>query len=254
MFGYVLKEIKLGFYIDLIMCSESLIIVNFDFVEGMKYLFDCEQICLVVFCGYVVIGNDQLILLGYCYFNVLLLQWLYDLDKVKFLFQKVGVFGMVLLLIYVMFDVNGLIEMVVLLQQVGQKIGLNLQVNCVLFDGYWLNYWMKYLFGFGNINLCLSVDVLFMQFFKLDVVWNELGWKNVKFDQLLFVVCLEIDDVKCKQMYGEMQMFVVQQGWVGILVFISFFDGYDKWFVGFGLILIGGMMGFMFVEYVWWNV
>ncbi|MCM3016158.1 hypothetical protein M3570_21030, partial [Bacillus subtilis] len=177
----------------------------------------------------------------------------HDPDKAKFLFQKAGALGTALPPIYATSDANGSIEMAVLLQQAGQKIGLNLQVNRVSPDGYWSNHWMKHPLGFGNINPRSSADVLFTQFFKSDAAWNESGWKNAKFDQLLLAARSETDDAKRKQMYGEMQTLVAQQGRVGIPAFISFLDGYDKRLAGLGSIPTGGMMGFMFAEYVWWN-
>lgn len=251
--GYALKETKSGLYTDLIMRSESPLTANPDFVEGMKYLFDREQIRSAVFRGYAVIGNDQPIPPGHRYFNASLPQRPHDPDKAKFLFQKAGALGVALPPIYATSDANGSIEMAVLLQQAGQKIGLNLQVNRVSADGYWSNHWMKHPLGFGNINPRSSADVLFTQFFKSDAPWNESGWKNAKFDQLLLAARSETDDAKRKQMYGEMQAIVAQQGRVGIPAFISFLDGYDKRLGGLGSIPTGGMMGFMFAEHVWWN-
>ncbi len=72
--GYALKETKSGLYTDLIMRSENPITANPDFVEGMKYLFDREQIRSAVFRGYAVIGNDQPIPPGHRYFNASLAQ------------------------------------------------------------------------------------------------------------------------------------------------------------------------------------
>jgi peptide/nickel transport system substrate-binding protein len=52
-------------------------------------------------------------------------------------------------------------------------------------DGYWSNQWMKVPVGFGNINPRPSADILLTQFFKSDAQWNESGWKNPQFDQLV---------------------------------------------------------------------
>ncbi|MCQ0033004.1 ABC transporter substrate-binding protein [Burkholderia glumae] len=251
--GYALKETKSGLYTDLIMRSENPITAKPEFVEGMKYLFDRNQIRSAVFRGYAVVGNDQPIPPEHRYFNASLPQRPYDPDKAKFLFQKAGALGTTLPPIYATSDANGSIEMAVLLQQAGQKIGLNLQVNRVSSDGYWSNHWMKHPLGFGNVNPRSSADVLFTQFFKSDAPWNESGWKNARFDQLLLAARSETDDAKRKQMYGEMQVIVSQQGRVGIPAFISFLDGYDKRIGGLGSIPTGPMMGSMFAEYVWWN-
>ena len=200
-----------------------------------------------------MIGNDQPIPPGHRYFNASLPQRPHDPDKAKFLFQKAGALGTTLPPVYATSDANGSIEMAVLMQQAGQKIGLNLQVNRVAADGYWSNHWMKHPLGFGNINPRSSADVMFTQFFKSDAPWNESGWKNPKFDQLLLAARSETDDAKRKQMYGEMQVLVSQQCRIGIPAFISFLDGYDKRLAGLGSIPTGGMMGFMFAEHVWWN-
>ncbi|MBN3791630.1 ABC transporter substrate-binding protein [Burkholderia sp. Ac-20353] len=251
--GYAIKETRSGLYTDLIMRRDNPMTANADFVQGMKYLFDREQIRSAVFRGYAVIGNDQPIPPGHRYFNASLPQRPHDPDKAKFFFQKAGAIGTALPPIYATPDANGSVEMAVLLQQSAQKIGVNLQVNRVSADGYWSNHWMKHPLGFGNINPRSSADVLFTQFFKSDAPWNESGWKSPKFDQLLLAARSETDDAKRKQMYGDMQVLVAEQGGIGIPSFISLIDAYDKRLAGLGSIPTGGMMGFSFAEYVWWN-
>ncbi|APR35736.1 ABC transporter substrate-binding protein [Paraburkholderia sp. SOS3] len=251
--GYAVKETKSGLYTDLIMRRDHPLTGNPDFVLGMKYLFDREQIRTAIFRGYAVIGNDQPIPPGHRYFNASLPQRPYDLDKAKFHLQKAGAIGTPIPPIYATSDANGSIEMAVLMQQSAQKIGVNLTVNRVPPDGYWSNHWMKHPLGFGSINPRPSADVLFTQFFKSDAPWNESGWNNPKFDQLLIAARAETDDAKRKQMYGEMQVIVSNEGGIGIPSFISLLDGYDKRLRGLGSIPTGGLMGFCFGEYVWWQ-
>jgi peptide/nickel transport system substrate-binding protein len=139
------------------------------------------------------------------------------------------------------------------MQQTGAKVGLNVTVNRVPADGYWSNHWMKHPLGFGSVNPRSSADVLFTQFFKSDAAWNESGWKNPKFDQLLLAARSETDDAKRKQMYGDMQVIVAEQGGIGIPAFISLLDANDQRLQGLGSIPTGAMMGFSFAEHVWWN-
>ena len=153
------------------MRSDNPIVSSPDFVEGMKYLFDREQLRTAVF-PLLVIGNDQPIPPGH-HFNASLPQRPHDPDKAKFLLQKAGALGATLPPIYADVRRERSIEMAVLLQQAGQKIGLNLQVNRASPDGYWSNHWMKHPLTFGNINPRSSADVLFTQFFKSDAPWNE---------------------------------------------------------------------------------
>ncbi|MGF6645722.1 ABC transporter substrate-binding protein [Paraburkholderia sp. GAS82] len=251
--GYAIKETKSGLYTDLIMRRDNTITGNPDFVEGMKYLFDREQIRTAVFRGYAVIGNDQPIPPGHRYYFAGLPQRPYDPDKAKFHLQKAGAVGLTLPPIYATSDANGSIEMAEMMQLTAQKIGVNLAVNRVPADGYWSNHWMKHPLGFGSINPRPSADVLFTQFFKSDAPWNESGWKNPQFDQLLITARAETDDAKRKQMYADMQTIVSNRGGIGIPSFISLLDGYDKRLKGLGSIPTGGMMGFSFAENVWWE-
>ncbi|MGX7001477.1 ABC transporter substrate-binding protein [Caballeronia sp. KNU42] len=251
--GYAVKETKSGLYTDLIMRRDNTLTGNPDFVRGMKNLFDREQIRTAVFRGYAVTGNDQPIPPGHRYFNASLPQRKFDLDKAKFYMQKAGAVGPALPPIYATTDANGSIEMAELMQQTAAKIGVNLVVNRVPADGYWSNHWMKHPLGFGSINPRPSADVLFTQFFKSDAPWNESGWKDPRFDQLLLSARAETDDAKRKQMYGEMQVLVADQGGIGIPSFISLLDANDKRLKGLGSIPTGGMMGFSFAEHVWWT-
>jgi peptide/nickel transport system substrate-binding protein len=177
----------------------------------------------------------------------------FDLDKAKFYMQKAGAVGIALPPIYATTDANGSIEMAQLIQQTAAKIGVNLTVNRVPGDGYWSNHWMKHPLGFGSINPRPSADVLFTQFFKSDAPWNESAWKDPKFDQLLVSARAETDDAKRKQMYGDMQALVADEGGIGIPTFISLLDANDKRLKGLGAIPTGAMMGFSFAEYAWWS-
>jgi peptide/nickel transport system substrate-binding protein len=118
-------------------------------------------------------------------------------------------------------------------------------------DGYWSNIWMKKPFCVGNINPRPSVDSLMTLFFKSDAPWNETGWKNETFDKLLLDARGETDDAKRKQMYGEMQAIIHEQGGIGLPLFASYFDGHSTKLKGLTQIPTGGMMGFTFAENVW---
>jgi peptide/nickel transport system substrate-binding protein len=46
-------------------------------------------------------------------------------------------------------------------------------------------------------------------------------------------------------------VLVHEKGGIGIPVFISLIDGYDKRLRGYGSIPIGGLMGYQFADNVW---
>src|SRR4029453_10459807 len=143
------------------------------------------------------------------------------------------------------------VEMALLLQQVAQQIGLSLEVKRMPADGYWSTHWMKHPVGFGNVNARPSADLALTLFFKSDAPWNEAGWKNEKFDQLLVAARGEIDAGKRAQMYADMQVMIQNEGGIGIPMFIPSIDGHASKLKGLSQIPLGGMMGSSFAEHVW---
>ncbi|MBN3759582.1 ABC transporter substrate-binding protein [Burkholderia sp. Ac-20365] len=248
--GFSVLETKTGQYTDLIMRDEGGITGTADFRRGLTHLMDREQIRRAVFLGYGAIGNDQPIDPTNKYYLSGLPQRAFDTDKAKFYFQKAKL-GSTPVQLYASPAAEGSVEMAMLLQQVAPQAGLNLQVVRVPSDGYWSNHWMKHPLGYGNINARPSADVLFTQFFKSDAPWNEANWKNPKFDQMLVAARGEPDDAKRKQIYGDMQQLVHDDGGVGIPMFQSSLDAHSSKLKGLGSIPLAGLMGFMFAENVW---
>jgi peptide/nickel transport system substrate-binding protein len=110
---------------------------------------------------------------------------------------------------------------------------------------------MKVPVGYGNINPRPTADILFSLFFASTAAWNESGWKNEKFDQLLVAARAESDDAKRKQMYRDMQLMIHEGSGIGIPVFISGLDGHTEKLKGLRPMGTGSMMGFAFGEHVW---
>ncbi|BCG02173.1 ABC transporter substrate-binding protein (plasmid) [Paraburkholderia sp. PGU19] len=248
--GFSVLETKTGQYTDLIMRDEGGITGTADFRRGLTHLMDREQIRRAVFLGYGSIGNDQPIDPTNKYYLKGLPQRPFDPEKAKFYFQKAKL-GSAPVQLYASPAAEGSVEMAMLLQQVAPQAGLNLQVVRVPSDGYWSNHWMKHPLGYGNINARPSADVLFTQFFKSDAPWNEANWKNPKFDQMLVAARGEPDDAKRKQIYGDMQQLVHDDGGIGIPMFQSSLDAHSSKLKGLGSIPLAGLMGFMFAENVW---
>ncbi|KTT44281.1 ABC transporter substrate-binding protein [Pseudomonas oryzihabitans] len=239
-----------GTYTDLIMRIPDRPFSDPNVVEGMKFLLDREQMLKSVFLGYGVIGNDQPIMPGTPYYSPDVPQRPYDPDKAKFLFQKAGIAGARIPLVTSTAADNAN-EMAVVLQQSARLAGLDLMVNRVSADGYWNTHWMKDPLGFGNINARPTANIILSQFFKSDAPWNESGWKNEQFDQLVVAARGETDLAKRKQMYADMQLLVHDHCGIGLPVFASSIDAHSLKLGGYGIVPIGGLMGYMFAEHVW---
>jgi len=247
---HAVQETKSGLYTDLIMRRDMMPSGHPDFVLAMKYLLNRELTRKALFRGYATIANDQPIPPSNRYFLSDLPQRPYDPERAKFLLKKAGLSG-VRLVVYASPAAEGSVDMASILQLSAAEIGLNMAVNRVPSDGYWSNHWMKHPLGFGNINPRPTADLLFSTCFKSDAPWNESGWKSEQFDQLLIAARGEADEGKRKQMYGDMQLLIHEKGGIGIPVFISLLDAYEKRLRGYGSIPIGGLMGYSFADNVW---
>jgi peptide/nickel transport system substrate-binding protein len=247
---HAVQETKSGLYTDLIMRQGMSPTGHPDFVLAMKYLLDRELTRKALFRGYATLANDQPIHPGNRYYLADLPQRPHDPERAKFLLKRAGLIG-TRLVVYASPAAEGSVDMASLLQESAAGIGLNLAVNRVPADGYWSNHWMKHPLGFGNTNPRPTADLLFSTYFKSDAPWNEAAWKSEQFDQLLLAARGEADELKRKQIYGDMQVLVHEKGGIGIPVFISLIDGYDKRLRGYGSIPIGGLMGYQFADNVW---
>lgn len=248
--GYTLLESQAGLYTDLIIRQTVGVGRNPDFTLGMKYLIDREQIKRAAFRGYAVIGNDQPLDPSHRFYFAGLPQRPYDPERARFHLRKAGVLGLTLPVVASVAAV-GSVDMAMLMQQSAMKAGLNLSVKRVSADGYWSNHWMKSPIGFGNINPRPSADMLFTQFFKSDAPWNESGWNNPQFDQLLVLARAETDPARRKQLYADMQVLVHEKCGVGIPVFITNLEAYNSKVKGVTSHPLGSFMGYTFAEHVW---
>ncbi|WP_237883429.1 ABC transporter substrate-binding protein [Pseudomonas sp. PGPR40] len=239
-----------GNYTDLIIRQDQLPGKSPEFTEAMKLLLDREQIKSAIFRGYARVGNDHPIAPGARFFNADLPQRAYDPEKARFLLKKAGMESITMPLMCSP-AATGSVDIAVLLQQSAKQAGLKLDVNRLPSDGYWSNHWAKHPLSFGNINPRPNADMLFSQFFQSTAPWNESGWKNEQFDQLLVQARGETDEAKRGKMYADMQALVHEHSGIGVPVFISNIDGADQRVKGYGTNPLGGFMGYMFAEQIW---
>jgi peptide/nickel transport system substrate-binding protein len=247
---HAIFETKSTSYTDLVMRRDRGPGNNPDFVLAMKHLFNREQMVKSIVQGYGSVGNDQPITPGNRFYAKGLKQRAYDPEKARWHAQKAGL-GDAAIPVVVSPAASNSVEIGLVLQYTARQIGLNLDVRRMPADGYWSTHWMKHPVGFGNVNTRPSADLAMTLFFQSDAPWNEAGWKNEKFDQLLLASRGETDQARRAQMYADMQVMIHQEGGIGIPMFVSSLDGHVSKLKGLSPIPLGGMMGYNFAENVW---
>lgn len=248
--SHLIMETKSGLYTDLVMRQDHPLTGNPDFVLGMKHLLDRDLIKRALFRGYATIANDQPISPLDPYYNPGIPQRAFDPEKAKFYLKRSGLLG-TRLPVYVSPAATQSVDMGSILQEHAAQIGLKLAVNRVPSDGYWSTHWMRHPLTFGNINQRPTTDLMFSLFFQSKATENEAAWKNNKFDRMLIEARQTRDEAVRKAIYGEMQWMIHRTGGIGIPVFISLLDGYDRRVRGLQPVPLGGLMGYTFGEHVW---
>lgn len=249
--GHALATTPSGLYSNLIARMDRLPSGNPDFIAALKHLIDRPLVKRALFRGYATIGNDQPIPPFHPYYNPAVPQTTLDLDRARWHVRRGGLQN-VHLPIYCGPAVEGSVDMASVLQEYGAQVGLDLAITRVPSDGYWSTHWIRHPLTFGSTNPRPTADLVFSLFYKSDAPWNETGWKNPRFDQLLMAARGETNEATRKAMYGEMQQIVHDRCGSILPVFINLIDGHDRRLRGLNPIPTGGLMGYQFAEEVWW--
>ncbi|OHV87683.1 ABC transporter substrate-binding protein [Mesorhizobium sp. ORS 3428] len=248
--GFELSKTTSGNYTDLNIRLDMDPGSKADFVAGMKYLVNREQIVKSALRGIGEIGNDQPVSPANIFHNADLKPKAFDPDKAKFHFQKAGLLGQSIPVI-ASDAATSSIDMAVIIQAAGADIGMKLDVQRVPSDGYWDNYWLKAPVHFGNINPRPTPDILFSLLYASNAPWNESKYKSEKFDKLLVEARGLLDQAKRKEIYGVMQTMIAEEAGTIIPAYISNVDALSSKVKGLEANPLGGMMGYAMAEYLW---
>ncbi|TNE40450.1 MAG: ABC transporter substrate-binding protein [Alphaproteobacteria bacterium] len=195
---------------------------NVDVRLALKYGINREELVKTILHGYGAVGNDHPIGSSQLYFNKELEQRKYDPDKAKFHLKKAGMDNLKVSLSASDAAFSGAVDSAVLYKESAAKGGIDINVNRVPADGYWSNVWMKDAWCMSYWGGRPTEDWMFSQAYAADAKWNESYWKNDKFNKLLLAARAELDTSKRRQMYGEMQELVRDDGGSVIPMFASY--------------------------------
>ena len=248
--GFELSKTTSGNYTDLNIRLDMPPGNKKDFVDGMKYLVNREQIVKSALRGLGIAGNDQPVSPANLFHNADLKPKAFDPEKAKFLFQKAGVLGQTIPVV-ASEAAGSSIDMALIIQAAGAEIGMKLDIQRVPSDGYWNNYWLKAPIHFGNINPRPTPDILFSLLYASEAPWNESRFKSEKFDKMMIEARGLLDQTRRKQIYNEMQTMIAEEAGTIIPAYISNVDAITSRLKGLEASPLGGMMGYAFAEHVW---
>ena len=200
---------------------------NNDVRLALKYGIDRADILQKILKGYGSLGNDQPISASYRFFNQNLEQRNYDPDKAKFHAKKAGIEGVTLSLHVAETPFTGATDTGILYSEHMKKAGLNLEVIREPDDGFWSNVWAQKPFFATRWSGRITEDVMLSTAYSaaaLETGWNETYFKSPRLNKLIDQARVEADEAKRRQMYGEAQALIRDDGGIVVPVFADWVD------------------------------
>ncbi|WNM07385.1 ABC transporter substrate-binding protein [Komagataeibacter nataicola] len=248
--GFGVMESPVGTYTDLAIRLDEGPGRSQDFVTGMKYLFNREQVRDSVFLGFARLGNDQPIPPEHRYFAADLPQRPFDPDRARFYLKRSGMMEAGVPLVCSPAALAS-VDIAVVLQYAAQQAGMSLPIRRMPADGYWTEYWMKTPMGFGNTNPRPSLDMTFALNFASGAPWNESHWRDPRFDQLLLAARSQRDEGARRQIYHDMQVMIHDGAGICLPAFTTSLDAFSPRVRGLAPSQAGQLMGYDFLSHVW---
>jgi len=201
---------------------------NNDLRLALKYGIDREKIIKQVYNGYAIPGNDHTLDPLNPYYNTELPQRMYDPDKAAFHFKKAGISPGTAIELQTSEGAWGsAVDCAQIYQESIKAAGIDLSVKKVSSDGYWDNVWLKVPFCAVYWGRRPTADQTFSQEFGSASDWNDSNWKRPKFDELVAEARIELDDSKRKEIYGECQKMISEEGGMICFAITDYLDGYS---------------------------
>ena len=197
---------------------------NNDVRLALKYALDREQMLKLILRGYGSLGNAHPIAPSNRYHAADLPQRKYDPDKAKFHLKKAGLSGHTFKLHAADAAFGGAVDAAVLLKEHAAKAGINIEVVREPNDGYWSNVWLKKAWCTCYWSGRATEDWMFSTAYAADAKWNDTFWKHDRFNQLVTAARAELDDAKRREMYGECQQIVRDEGGVIVPMFADYVE------------------------------
>ncbi len=180
--------------------------------KALKHAIDRQEMVDKILQGHGQVGNDHPIGPANQYFHADLEQNDYDLDKAKFYMKEAGMDSINIALSASDAAFTGAVDAAQLYQSSAKGAGINIEVVQEPADGYWSNVWLKKPWCACYWSGRATEDWMFATAYESGVPWNDTGWENARFQELLLTGRAELDSGKRKDIYHEMQAIMSAEG------------------------------------------
>jgi len=178
--------------------------------QAMKYLVDRQAMLQIVLQGQGVIGNDQHLSPGHP-FAADLPPYPHDVAKAKALLTEAGYPDGFEVKMATSQLTASMESAAVAFQEMAKAAGVKIELVNIPADNYWTEYFNYPMFMSQSTSMP-STDFLFTAAFYSTSAWNESAFKNPTADKLIDAARIEPDIAKRKEMYGQLQKIIQDEG------------------------------------------
>ena len=189
---------------------------------ALKLALDREAMLRTVLRGHGSVGNDHPISTANRYHASELPQRTYDPDKAKWHLKQAGLSSLEVDLSAADSAFAGAVDAAVIYKEHAAKAGITINVIREPNDGYWSAVWMNKPWGMCYWGGRSTENDMFTTAYAAGADWNDSFWEHERFNELLVEARAELDDTKRREMYGEMQLIVRDEGGVVVPMFNNY--------------------------------
>ena len=201
---------------------------NNDIRLALKYAVNREELVQKILRGYGSPGNDSPITPANRFFDKSIPQREFDPDKAKFHLKKAGLSSLSVKLSAANAAYEGAVDAATLWSESAKQCGIDIQVVREPNDGYWSNVWLK-----KDWSMCFwggrpTEDLMFTVAYSEGAAWNDSYWSHDRFNKLLTEARAELNENLRREMYGEMQRIVRDEGGVPCMMYANYVSAHSK--------------------------
>jgi len=200
---------------------------NLNVRKALKYAFNRQEMVDKILLGHGKVGNDHPIGPANQYWASDLPQTEYDADKAKFFLKEAGMDSLSIDVSVSDAAFPGAVDAGQLFQGSAKAAGIDVNVVREPADGYWSNVWLKKPFCACYWSGRATEDWMFSTAYESGVPWNDSGWENARFQELLLSARAELDSDKRRTMYHEMQSLCSEEGGTVVPMYANYVDAHS---------------------------
>lgn len=195
--------------------------------QALKHAVNRQEMVDKILLGHGAVANDHPIGPANQYFASDLPQNDYDPDKAAALLKEAGLDGLTIDLSAANAAFPGAVDAAQLYQASAKGAGIDIKVAQEPDDGYWSNVWLKKPWCACYWSGRATEDWMFSTAYESGVPWNDTGWENARFQELLITARAELDTTKRKDMYTEMQALCSAEGGTVVPMYANYVDAHS---------------------------